>query len=246
VAALLVSECEGFGLPALEVDGGDVEQVWQAANELLVRARGGEGPGFLHAHCVHLEGHFLGDQLLRAARNPGREMPVIAGPLLRSAFKREGAPAGERASNLLMISGLSQAVNEQTAQKYDPLHRARQKLERETRRLAVLEDEVAVRSAGSEEALKDLPGLGGNTYEKDGFQMRRGPGVAMSADRIIILGEDVIRRTSTYVRQRAGAFDADQRERLPGRRGGGSDGWTAPDCGNHAGRFPGCGDRRAA
>ena len=51
----------------MEVDGSDVEAVWEIVNEEIMRLRKGEGPVFVYATCVHLEGHFLGDQLLRMA-----------------------------------------------------------------------------------------------------------------------------------------------------------------------------------
>src|SRR5512141_3142323 len=50
----------GLGARFLEVDGLDVEQVWQAAQSALEWLRAGNGPAFLRARCVHLEGHFLG------------------------------------------------------------------------------------------------------------------------------------------------------------------------------------------
>lgn len=74
----------GLGVPYVEVDGRDVSKVWEAAHQAIERARCGQGPTFLHAQCVHLEGHFLGYQLLRVTRNPLREMPGIVAPLMKS------------------------------------------------------------------------------------------------------------------------------------------------------------------
>ena len=55
----------GLGVRYIEVDGLDVEQVWHAAQTAIKQVRQGEGPAFLHASCIHLEGHFLGFTLLR-------------------------------------------------------------------------------------------------------------------------------------------------------------------------------------
>jgi acetoin:2,6-dichlorophenolindophenol oxidoreductase subunit alpha len=79
----------GLGVYYLEVDGLDVNQVFEAAQQAIKRARKGEGPTFLHAHCVHQEGHFLGFQLLRIIRDPLHELPGILGPLIKS-FLRPG------------------------------------------------------------------------------------------------------------------------------------------------------------
>ena len=98
----LNERARGLGVPAIEVDGRDVSAVWQAADRAIETARSGQGPTFLHARCVHFEGHFLGFQLLRAVRAPLREMPGIVAPLTRS-FLRPGSVAvaffGEGAVN---------------------------------------------------------------------------------------------------------------------------------------------------
>ena len=65
-----LSRAQGFGLNAIEVDGLNVLAVWHAAHEALQLARAGHGPTFLLAHCVHLEGHFLGDPLFDMMRKP--------------------------------------------------------------------------------------------------------------------------------------------------------------------------------
>jgi pyruvate dehydrogenase E1 component alpha subunit len=133
----------GLGMPTADVDGCDVEAVWHAAQGAVTRARNGEGPTFLHARCIHLEGHFLGDPLLRAARQPAAEMTKVVGPLLRSASKGKGAPIRERLDNLRMIGTLSAAVQDQVSKAHDPLDRARRMLETDERRLKELEEAVA-------------------------------------------------------------------------------------------------------
>ncbi|NTW38013.1 MAG: thiamine pyrophosphate-dependent dehydrogenase E1 component subunit alpha, partial [Syntrophobacteraceae bacterium] len=65
----LAERAQSFGVTALEVDGSDVETVWEVAGQAIQRLRQGGGPIFLHASCVHLHGHFLGDPLMNLANN---------------------------------------------------------------------------------------------------------------------------------------------------------------------------------
>ncbi len=140
----LAGRAQGFGMPAVETDGTDVESVWHAAHRAMTRARQGEGPTFLHAHCVHLEGHFLGDPLIAAVRRPLRELPQIAGPLTRSLLRWKGAPLGKRAGGLRSIIGtlFSSYRDASDHADRDPLTRARQSLTGEPDRLEELEQDV--------------------------------------------------------------------------------------------------------
>ena len=93
----------GLGAHYIEVDGLDVEQVWQAAHQAIERTRAGKGPTLPRAHCVHLEGHFLGLLLLRITRNPMRELPGIARPLIRSFLRPGGGSLRERLAGVRFI-----------------------------------------------------------------------------------------------------------------------------------------------
>jgi TPP-dependent pyruvate/acetoin dehydrogenase alpha subunit len=93
----------GLGVAYIKVDGLDVQQAWQAAQKAIERARSGKGPTFLHARCVHLEGHFLGLILLRVTRSPIRELPGIAGPLIRNFLRPGGGSLGERLAGVRII-----------------------------------------------------------------------------------------------------------------------------------------------
>jgi len=141
----LVSRARGFGMPAVEVDGRDVLAVWHAAREATDRARAGDGPTFIHARCHHLEGHFLGFQLLRIVRPPFIEALATTGPLLRSALRRRGAPLRDRLEGVEMIVRLILRTykEDSAARRTDPLVRARRQLELEPAELAALEEEVA-------------------------------------------------------------------------------------------------------
>jgi len=49
----LNERARGLGIPTVEVDGGDVSEVWEAAHSAIERARSSKGSTFLHARCVH-------------------------------------------------------------------------------------------------------------------------------------------------------------------------------------------------
>ena len=91
---VLSERARGLGVPAIDVDGFDVSTVWEASQAAIERARSGQGPTFLHARCVHFEGHFLGFQLLRIVRDPLRGMPGIAIPFTQSFLHPGGAESG--------------------------------------------------------------------------------------------------------------------------------------------------------
>lgn len=141
-AGNLIDRASAFGMEAIDVNGSDVMEVWHAASEGIRRARNGNGPTFLRARCVHFEGHFLGDQLLRVSREPLKEMKEVAGPLLRSLADREGAPLRERLSNLKMVASLAQTVRDRLSSLPDPVEYTRQELESDQGRLRALEREV--------------------------------------------------------------------------------------------------------
>ncbi|HEU5287303.1 MAG TPA: thiamine pyrophosphate-dependent enzyme, partial [Candidatus Limnocylindria bacterium] len=50
-----------YGMPGVRVDGLDVRAVYEAAGELIARARRGEGPSLLVAEAYRHEGHYYGD-----------------------------------------------------------------------------------------------------------------------------------------------------------------------------------------
>ena len=52
---------ESFGMPALVVDGNDVEKMYAAVEEAAERARKGGGPTYIEASTYRLWGHMMGD-----------------------------------------------------------------------------------------------------------------------------------------------------------------------------------------
>ena len=93
----------GLGANYIEIDGLNVEQVWESTNGAIERLRAGSEPVFLHAHCVHLEGHFLGLPLIRIIRNSVRELPKMAVPLIRSFLRPGGGSLSERFEGMKFV-----------------------------------------------------------------------------------------------------------------------------------------------
>ena len=134
----------GFGLLPIEVDGRDVAQVWEASRQAVERARSGQGPSFLHARCVHLEGHFLGYQLLRVTRDLLGEMPAIALPLTGSFVRFGGGSLRERLAGMrdVMSALLATLRDPREDPTNDPVIRARIDLQSDPSRLQTLEDDI--------------------------------------------------------------------------------------------------------
>jgi acetoin:2,6-dichlorophenolindophenol oxidoreductase subunit alpha len=156
----LLERARGLGVPAVDVDGLDVCAMWEAAGTAIETIRSGGGPVFLHARCVHLEGHFLGIQLIRAVRNPLKEMPGIAILLAKSFLQPGGANLGERLAGLKMVLATVIATWRDPRKKaaYDPIRLARKALQSNPGRLEEMENEAAeeVRAALAS-ALEEVP-----------------------------------------------------------------------------------------
>jgi acetoin:2,6-dichlorophenolindophenol oxidoreductase subunit alpha len=57
-----VDRAAGFGIPGVTVDGLDFFAVYEAAGEIINRAREGGGPALLECKMIRMYGHFEGDQ----------------------------------------------------------------------------------------------------------------------------------------------------------------------------------------
>jgi acetoin:2,6-dichlorophenolindophenol oxidoreductase subunit alpha len=126
-AGSLEDRAAGLGVPATAVDGLDAAAVWQVAGEAIERARSGGGPAFLHARCVHLEGHFLGFPLIRMVRDPLKETPAVMGPLVRALLRPGGAPLEERLQGARAVAAATMATlrDPRRASRNDPVARLR-------------------------------------------------------------------------------------------------------------------------
>jgi pyruvate dehydrogenase E1 component alpha subunit len=92
----LARRADGYGIPGRTVDGNDVVAVHRAAEEAVARARGGDGPTFLHLRTYRFGGHFVGDaEEYRTKDEVGtwRELDPI--PRLEALLVSEGVLAQE-------------------------------------------------------------------------------------------------------------------------------------------------------
>ena len=139
--SILIERARSLGLTTFEADGRDVLQVWETANHAIKYARSGLGPTFLHANCVHLEGHFLGYQMLRVVRNPLKEIPSIAIPLTRSLLQPRGAKLSERLAGLKMVlaATLETLRDPRNDPSNDPVKKTRTQLSSDSKKLEQLE-----------------------------------------------------------------------------------------------------------
>jgi TPP-dependent pyruvate/acetoin dehydrogenase alpha subunit len=140
VGGNLLARAEAFGMKAFEVDGADVLEVCSTAQTALQYARKGNGPIFIWAHCIHLEGHFLGDGMLDMLRRPIYSFSKRVWPMVKGFFRKGGASWGERIASMQQILEQVFTVQDQTSRKGDPLVQTRQDLvQKDAKRLADIE-----------------------------------------------------------------------------------------------------------
>jgi pyruvate dehydrogenase E1 component alpha subunit len=136
----LVDRARGFGMRAESVDGRDVREVHKIAGRLIERARRRKGPSFLLATCPRLDGHILGDALIRMAKKPIAEGKGTFGKVITSAMSRGGGGFTDRAGGVTrMMSVMAKARRGTTREsRGDPIvavRRAMKKREAERNRI---------------------------------------------------------------------------------------------------------------
>lgn len=143
-AGKVAARAEAFGMSVWQADGWQVEDVWQVARSAVSSVRKGRGPAFLLTRCAHLEGHFMGDPLLRLGRQPVEEVKQLAAPLMRSATATKGSSPAQRMSGLGSMSvTIGRSVLNDRARRRDPVGRSRKQLDRkDSKRLTELETEI--------------------------------------------------------------------------------------------------------
>jgi pyruvate dehydrogenase E1 component alpha subunit len=73
---------KAYDMPAVKIDGQDVEQVYETTKEALTRIRAGEGPIFLDVETFRMHGHYIGDpQVYRTKED--RDEAAEQDPILR-------------------------------------------------------------------------------------------------------------------------------------------------------------------
>jgi pyruvate dehydrogenase E1 component alpha subunit len=121
----LHKRARSFGMPAYRVDGTRVEKVWAAAQRAVKRARAGRGPSFILASCPRMEGHFLGDPLLRVYREPLRQTVELAPGMTRAMLSKPMASVVARCGYLGDIGRVIATLGgERYLTDSDPMRRA--------------------------------------------------------------------------------------------------------------------------
>ncbi len=155
----LVARAQAFGWQTAVVDGADVESVHVEAGRLIGELRKQGMPNFLVAHCPRLDGHFLGDPMIRTARRPFTEGREILGEVASSLAKKGAGPL-DRASSMfrmarLMVSARSDSDRDSRG---DPMRKARDSMAGDMETRMRIEDEVAREIAEAlAAALADIP-----------------------------------------------------------------------------------------
>lgn len=139
----LIRRAEAFGLATHKADGLDVMAVWLTAGRAFEEARRGGGPQFLLLTCSRLDGHFLGDPLLRVARSPLKEGRTVLRQTAAAVFSPAGAGIGDRASGMAaMLRTLREARKDRYDGRDDPVARCRDVLRKRAEEIAGIEEEV--------------------------------------------------------------------------------------------------------
>lgn len=137
-----------FGLHTESVDGLDPAATAAAAARAIDRARGGGGPAFLHCRCSRLDGHFLGDLMLRTTSQPLATGLATVGRVVRGSLGR-GTSVRERARALFGVTGsLLRVRKDQRDGASDPLVRAREALVGRETELDAVDEEVTAQALG--------------------------------------------------------------------------------------------------
>ncbi len=107
----IVERARSFGFRAQIVDGLDVRAVWLAAGSAVERARSGDGPSFILAQCTRLDGHLMGDPMLRIARKPITKGIGQLSSITHAAMKPRGGSIWDRISAMTHMTGLLRKVS---------------------------------------------------------------------------------------------------------------------------------------
>ena len=73
-AGSMKARAEAFGILAVELDGQNVREIYEAAQRLVERARSGDGPAFMLCNTYRYYGHHVGDIAREYYRSKEEEM----------------------------------------------------------------------------------------------------------------------------------------------------------------------------
>jgi len=150
----LCERARSFGVPVWTVDGADVAAVQADVAEALDRLRSRPGPAFLHATCGRLDGHFLGDPMVKLARHPVSEGKEVLSQVAAASVSRRGGGIGGRLASVVgMMSSLYNVRKHGRGGGLDPIERARKQLGKHLREVERLDadarDEIAAAVASA-------------------------------------------------------------------------------------------------
>jgi acetoin:2,6-dichlorophenolindophenol oxidoreductase subunit alpha len=86
---------EGYGIPGVEVDGNDVEAVYEVTHAAVDQARAGDGPTFIEAHTYRLLGHMVGDSEVYRSKEEVAEWRERRDPIQRTRTRLGDQGVGE-------------------------------------------------------------------------------------------------------------------------------------------------------
>ncbi|QDG50642.1 thiamine pyrophosphate-dependent dehydrogenase E1 component subunit alpha [Persicimonas caeni] len=148
----LAERAAGFGMRSYKVDGLDVEAMHEAAGDAVAHARKGRGPSFVLARCSRLDGHFLGDSLVRTAAHPISEGKEQVAKIASGMLSRGGA-LGDRVGGVLrLLDSMRRLRRQKRDTANDPLVRARRKLALRREEVAAIDAEAHDEIEGAVEA----------------------------------------------------------------------------------------------
>jgi pyruvate dehydrogenase E1 component alpha subunit len=157
-AGVPVERAQAFGWRTASVDGTDAEAVHSEAGRMIdvLRVSRTPGPAFLLASCPRLDGHFLGDPLIRASKRPHEDGRQLIGEVVASVT-HDGGGWLDRAKGMLRLAGVMArartGADRESAR--DPLRRAREAMAGDAEARDRIEAEVGREIAQALEAALD-------------------------------------------------------------------------------------------
>jgi pyruvate dehydrogenase E1 component alpha subunit len=79
----LTKRAEAYGMPAVKVDGQDVEAVYKATQKAVKHARDGKGPIYMVCDTYRLTGHYVGDPQVYRPKEEVRELRQNQDPITK-------------------------------------------------------------------------------------------------------------------------------------------------------------------
>lgn len=138
----LIKRVEGFGIKTAELNGSDTDDIWYNTKEIMTSIRKKKNPFFIHAKCIHKDGHFLGDPLFRFHSSPIKEFSEVTGPLTKAVLSTKGTRLYKRIGEVKSTLSLINKSRAQRKDKYDPIHVTRKKYKEYKDEIIIIEEKI--------------------------------------------------------------------------------------------------------